>query len=234
MEQVTTIALCGAKGRMGQRIAACAEGLASIAISARLDRGDVPPILSQPSLPSMLASVQVVVDFSCDQGSREALELARRLRSGLLVGTTGLSSDTRDALDRAAEEIPVLVAANTSLGVAVTRRLVEEAARLLGAEYDVDIVETHHTKKLDAPSGTALALATSLETGGRRIAPERIHALRCGDVVGDHVVQFAGLGEILSIRHTATNRDLFALGALRAARWLAGRAPGRYRIDDTF
>lgn len=228
------IALFGAKGRMGQRIAALAQEDRGVQITALLHRGDIPASGQQTSIPPKLAETRVIIDFSSDEGTRGAVGLARTLGAGLLVGTTALSATTLEALAQAEREIPVMVCANTSLGVAVARHLAREAARLLGGEYDVDIIETHHTKKLDAPSGTALALAASLREGGREIAKDHIHAIRTGDVIGDHIVQFAGVGEILRIQHSATTRDLFARGALRAAKWLAGKGSGRYRIEDTF
>ncbi|MFO0827536.1 MAG: 4-hydroxy-tetrahydrodipicolinate reductase [Phycisphaerales bacterium] len=231
---ITSIVLNGADGRMGTRIAACAGEDPTTRIVGRFDRGGITDLMRQPSLPPSLANVGAVIDFSSDEGARDAIALACRLRSGLLVGTTALSAATRAQLAEAAATVPVMVCSNTSLGVAVARRLAKEAARLLGAAYDVDIIETHHTKKLDAPSGTALALAESVSAGGRALSRERIHAIRAGDVIGDHIVQFAGSGEILRIQHSATTRDLFARGALRGAKWLAGKAPGSYSIEDTF
>lgn len=219
---------------MGQRIAALAGDDRGVRLTGLLDRDASAEGNRQASISPMLAETAVVIDFSSDEGTRAALALARSLRAGLLVGTTALSQTTLDALAQAEREIPVMVCANTSLGVAVARHLAREAARLLGADYDVDIIETHHTKKLDAPSGTALALASSVREGGREIAKDHIHAIRAGDVIGDHIVQFAGVGELLRIQHSATTRDLFARGALRAAKWLAGKGPGRYRIEDTF
>jgi 4-hydroxy-tetrahydrodipicolinate reductase len=230
----TPIAIHGSMGRMGSRIAALMDGDASVELTARLDRGDIRAAEQQASISPKLASTRSLIDFSSDEGTREAIRLARRLRSALLVGTTALSESTARELTLAEAEIPVMVCANTSLGVAVARHLAREAARLLGADYDVDIIETHHTKKLDAPSGTALALAASVGEGGRPMDRNHIHAIRAGDVIGDHIVQFAGVGEILRIQHSATTRDLFARGAIRAAKWLAGRPPGRYRIEDTF
>jgi 4-hydroxy-tetrahydrodipicolinate reductase len=234
MTSVTKVALHGSRGRMGIRIAACAEEDPEVEISAAYDRGEGSGSARQATAPQKVASIDVVIDFSSDEGAREAAALAERHRAGLLVGTTSLSPATLERIAAAERLVPVMVAANTSLGVAVARRLVAEAARLLGPGYDIDVVETHHTKKVDAPSGTALALVASLREGGRPLPAERVHAIRAGDVVGDHLVQFAGPGEILRIEHHAITRDLFAKGALRAAKWLRGRAPGRYRIEDTF
>jgi 4-hydroxy-tetrahydrodipicolinate reductase len=127
----------------------------------------------------------------------------------------------------------VLVAPNTSLGVAVTRRLARLAAELLGpGGWTVDIVESHHDRKKDAPSGTALAIAASLSEGGMKVASDRIHAIRAGDTVGEHEIRLAGPSERLHIMHQAVSRDLFAAGAIRAAKWLAGRPAGRYTMED--
>jgi 4-hydroxy-tetrahydrodipicolinate reductase len=211
---------------MGQRILALAENFSDCAVVQALDRGD--------ALALARGEADVVVDFSSDEGALRALALAEALGAALLVGTTGLTEATRAALARAGAERAVLVAANTSLGVAVARRLVAEAARLLPG-FDVDIVETHHTRKVDAPSGTARSLAEAVERGrGAPLPPERVHAIRAGDVVGDHRVSFCGPGERLEISHVATSRDLFALGALRMARWLAAQPPGVRTTDEWF
>ncbi len=231
---VVPIAIHGAKGRMGMRIAACAEDDPGVRVVAAVDRSDETGPERQPSVASMLAKARVIIDFSSDEGTREAVKHARTHGAGLIVGTTALSPITLQALAEAEREIALMVCSNTSLGVAVTRRLAAEAARLLGPGYDVDVVEAHHTKKLDTPSGTALSLVASLREGGREVTRDHVHAIRAGDVIGDHMVQFAGAGEIIRIQHIATTRDLFARGAIRAARWLFGKSAGRYRIEDTF
>ena len=143
-----------------------------------------------------------------------------------MSGTTGLGDDARDALHLAATRVPVLWEPNMSLGVHVLTELVRRASTVL-AEWDAEIVETHHRAKVDAPSGTALRLAES--TGRARVG---MHALRGGDVVGDHAVHFLGGGERIELTHRATSRDVFAHGALRAARWIVGRPPGRYALRD--
>ena len=152
--------------------------------------------------------VDVVIDFSSDAGCREAIKVSAKYGAA------------------------VMQCANTSLGVAVTRHLAREAARMLaGSGWTVDIVETHHDKKLDAPSGTALALAASLGQGGMTVAADRIHALRAGDTVGEHEIRLAGPFERITITHDAVSRDLFAAGAIRAAKWLKNRAPGMYSLE---
>ncbi|MFO0784673.1 MAG: 4-hydroxy-tetrahydrodipicolinate reductase [Phycisphaerales bacterium] len=222
----TRIVLHGALGRMGQRIAACVPNEPHCHIVQALDRDD--------ELQVSPGAADLVIDFSSDEGALRALQLAQTLQTALLVGTTGLSAATRDAIVRAGDRLPVMLAPNTSLGVAVARRLVQEAARLLPG-FDIDIVETHHTRKLDAPSGTARSLAEAVQRGtDAPLPPERIHAIRAGDVVGDHVVTFNGPGERLEIGHFASSRDLFALGALRIGQWLARQKPGVHTTDEWF
>lgn len=220
------IAIVGAGGRMGSRIDAIASNDPSVLICARFHREN----LDQQAL---AASAEVIVDFSCEPGTRAALGMARMGRAALLVGTTGLSDATRGELVALSAERAVLVAPNVSFGVAVVRRLAHLAATLLGpAGWTVDLIETHHDRKKDAPSGTALALAESLSRGGLADAGGRIHSIRAGDVVGEHEIRLAGPGERIQLAHQADSRDLFAQGAIRAAKWLAGRPPGAYSMDD--
>jgi 4-hydroxy-tetrahydrodipicolinate reductase len=234
-EASVRIILVGANGRMGRLIDACAADDRAVEVVARLDRENLQEFTAQSASRGAAAETrgQVVIDFSSDEGARLAARLATTLGAALLTGTTGLSEATVRVLDEASEKISVLPCSNTSLGVVVLRRLVAEAARLLGPGYDLDIVESHHRRKLDAPSGTALSLAASIAETGRNVPPERMHSLRGGDVVGMHEVVFAGPGETIRLEHRAERRELFALGALRAAKWLAGRPAGRYRIEDT-
>ncbi|NBQ13953.1 MAG: 4-hydroxy-tetrahydrodipicolinate reductase, partial [Proteobacteria bacterium] len=203
------IVLHGAMGRMGQRIAASIPAERGCHIIQAIDRDD--------ELRVAAGEADVVIDFSSDEGAARAAQAATALGCALLVGTTGLSQASLEAIERASARVPAMVAPNTSLGVAVTRRLVTEAARLLPG-FDIDIVETHHMRKLDAPSGTARSLAEAVARGtGKPMNPARIHAIRAGDVIGEHVVTYSGAGERVIITHAATSRDLFALGALRMA-----------------
>lgn len=220
------IAIVGAGGRMGSRIDAIASGDPSVLVCARFHREN----LDQQAL---AAPADVIVDFSSEPGTRAAVAMARTGRAALLVGTTGLSEALRDELTALSAERAVLVAPNVSLGVAVMRRLAHLAATLLGpAGWTADLVETHHDRKKDAPSGTALALAESLARGGLAVGGGRIHSIRAGDVVGEHEIRLAGPGERIQLVHEADSRDLFARGAIRAAKWLAGRPPGTYSMDD--
>jgi 4-hydroxy-tetrahydrodipicolinate reductase len=170
----------------------------------------------------------VAIDFSLPEGFDGILAACRSHGAALVSGTTGLSPQQLQALHSAASSIAILWSANFSLGVAVLNELVERAAAAL-AGWDCDIVESHHVHKQDAPSGTALALGASAERGGAR---PRYASLRAGDIVGEHLVQFTALGERIELVHRATNRDIFARGALHAASRLAGRAPGEYRLRD--
>ncbi|MSR29505.1 MAG: 4-hydroxy-tetrahydrodipicolinate reductase [Phycisphaerales bacterium] len=218
--------LNGASGRMGQRINEVVQAMSGgVTIVARRDKGDASC--------SEVVSASVVVDFSCDEGAREALAIAVKANCALLVGTTGLSEGTKTTLRDASTQIPVLVAPNTSVGIAVMRALVSEASALLGDEYTAVISETHHTRKLDKPSGTALLLAEAIDQeSATPIDRSRIESRREGDVIGDHEVRFVGGNEELSIRHHAVHRDLFATGAVRLACWIGRQKPGLYGLDD--
>lgn len=212
---------------MGSRLCALVANDARFELVAAIDRADPEPVQTDA------LALDAIIDFSSDAGAREAAALARRHRAALLVGTTGLSDETKQIVMALADTAAVMIAPNTSLGVAVMSHLVAEAARLLGSRYDIDVIETHHAMKKDAPSGTALRLVKALEEkGGRAIASDRVHVLRAGDVIGEHTVQFAGPGEKISITHSATSRDLFVLGALDAAAWLARQKPGRYVVEQ--
>ena len=220
------LVLVGAEGRMGSRIASLAETAGDVEVVARIGRGI-------KANPLARGACDVIVDFSSEEGARHAVELAKETGAALLVGTTGLGPAVLENLRALSASRAVLVAPNTSLGVAVARRLARLAAELLGPSgWKVDIVESHHDRKKDAPSGTALALAESLRAGGMEVGADRIHAIRAGETVGEHEIRLAGGAERIHIMHQAVNRDLFAAGALRAARWLAGRQPGWFSMDD--
>lgn len=170
----------------------------------------------------------VAIDFSLPEGFDRILDLCLARGAALVSGTTGLDAGQRETLAAAARQIPLLWASNFSLGVAVLNDLVERAAQALQG-WDCDIVESHHVHKLDAPSGTALTLGEHARKGG---AEPRFASLRAGDIVGEHLVQFTTLGERIELVHRATNRDIFARGALHCASRLARRPPGSYRVRD--
>jgi len=236
------IIISGAAGRMGTRLCALAHGDPAFALVGAIERRCAPTI-GAPSAPGAVAvsdsgsfsagfQAWAVIDFSSSDGARDAAQLALRLKCALLVGTTALSPETLTALRAAAAHIPVLVAANTSAGVAAAAALTRTAAAMLGPTFDCSIVEAHHNAKKDAPSGTALRLAEAARQGGGRLDDANIVSIRGGDVIGEHTVRFAAAGEYLEITHRATSRDLFARGALTAATWLTRQKPGWWTMND--
>ena len=192
----------------------------------------------------------LVIDFSSSDALREVARLCGLHRIPLLSGTTGLTAQTEEQLDAAARHTPLLHTANTSLGVAMLRRLVRLTSTALPASFDIEVVETHHRLKKDAPSGTAKLLAAAAHEGRAasavmeqsrfgHFAPRNagdigMAAIRGGDVIGEHTVHFLGDGERLELTHRATERSLFANGALTAGRWLVAQPPGRYTMDNLF
>lgn len=201
------------------------------------------------SLQAVLPQLDVVIDFSTANAVGDTADACAAAGVALMVGTTGLDAATRARLDAAASRVPVLVAANTSLALNVLLDLVQRAARALPAGYDIEIFESHHRHKIDAPSGTALALGEAAATGRGEVLPRPVpltgaqpgaratggigfSVMRGGDVVGEHDVRFLGTGEQLRLSHVATDRAIFARGAVSAALWLAGRPGGRYGMAD--
>ena len=185
------------------------------------------PFFAASELPGVPA-FDVAVDFSLPEGFDPLLALCVARGSALVSGTTGLDDAQRGALASAATTLPVLWASNFSLGVAVLAELVERAAAALPG-WDCDVIEAHHTQKKDAPSGTALTLGEAAGSSGANVS---YASLRAGDIVGEHTVQFTGLGERVELVHRATNRDIFARGALHAAVRLVGKPPASYRVRD--
>jgi 4-hydroxy-tetrahydrodipicolinate reductase len=204
------------------------------------------------ALPPLLRAADLAIDFSSAHAAAANLAACVAARVPLLLGTTALPRELQAPLSAAAESIAVLVAPNTSPGLNVLLDLVRTAARALSADYDIEILEAHHRDKRDAPSGTALALGEAAAQGrgvsldqqaifsrGRGSAPRAagqigFASVRGGDVVGEHEVLFLGQGERLMLRHSATDRSVFARGALIAGRWLAGKPAGRYTMSDVF
>ena len=227
------LAVNGASGRMGRRICALAQDDPQFDLVARFDRA-TSEVDDARNRDANSLHVDIVIDFSSEQGTLAALQTAERCGAALLVGTTSLSPAITEKLAVSATSIPIMIAPNTSRGVAVLSHLIAQAARLLGNEFDIDIIDVHHSAKRDAPSGTALRLVESLAVNADVTLPaERVHSIRAGDVVGDHEVSFAGPGERIKISHAATTRDVFAHGALQAAAWLSSQKPGMYRIEQS-
>jgi 4-hydroxy-tetrahydrodipicolinate reductase len=260
---VTRAVLIGATGRMGAAIvrASAAGGITIVGAvasagskSAGLDVGELAigkplGVRVQTELPAELGNADVAIDFSRPDLTLRALEICRAARIPIVIGTTGHGAEFNARVDNAARDVAVLVAPNTSIGVAVAMELVRIAARVLPVEFDIEIIEAHHKHKVDAPSGTALALAGSAARArgldpaadvragragheARRAGEIGVASVRAGDVVGTHTVLFAGEGERLTVGHEATDRSIFARGAVRAAAWLAAQKPGRYAMTD--
>lgn len=236
------IAIVGAAGRMGRKLCELAAD-ASLDVVSRVDAVD-------GFDREWCGNVEGVVDFSWHEAVPGYVRKAAEQGIPYVIGTTALTAAEQAVVDEAAKDIPVVQSGNYSLGVNLLIELVRKAASVLGRGYDVEITEMHHRHKKDAPSGTALMLANAAAAGrgvelkdvavyGREgMTGERpegeiaIHALRGGSVVGDHTVMFAGDVERVEITHKAQSREAFAAGALRAAQWAAGRAPGLYTMRD--
>jgi 4-hydroxy-tetrahydrodipicolinate reductase len=230
----------GAKGRMGHALIEAAAAL-KLPVAAALDAGG--------DLAAALEQADVVVDFSHHSATPRLIELAAAKQKALVIGTTGHPAAEKTKLLAAAARVPTVWAGNFSVGVNLLFALTARAASVLGDDYDAELVEMHHRHKKDAPSGTAARLLElilearglgpeALRHGRSGITGERtrkevgVHALRGGDVVGDHTVIFASEGERLELTHKASNRAIFAQGAIRAAQWVVGRPPGVYDMQD--
>jgi len=251
---MTRIALTGALGRMGTLIiqeAAKVEGMQLVAGLDIIGAGRELPggvmVRDASELEAALreSRADVLIDFTIAKAAMENVCTAARLGIDLVVGTTGLSPEQRAAMESAiAGNCAAVISPNFSLGVNVFWKLVAQAAAAL-KDYDIEVIEAHHNQKKDAPSGTALATVEAIESAlgeketvyGRKGMMPRgkeigVHAVRGGDIVGDHTVLFAGSGERLEIKHQAHSRSAFASGAVHAAAWVAGRKPGVYSMAD--
>jgi 4-hydroxy-tetrahydrodipicolinate reductase len=258
---MTTVAITGAAGRMGTRFIALARQGGAFQIVGAIERPDHPaqardageiagigPI-GLPITFELKPTPQVLIDFTAPASMRHWLKTCRDRGIAMVIGTTGLQPSDHATIDQASADIPILQAPNMSLGVNVFLKIAGEVAKLLGDDYDIEIIEAHHRFKKDAPSGTAMGLADAIlkatgkgpdalqfdrhgDEAVRRRGEIGMHALRVGDEVGRHTAYFAALGERLELTHVATNRDTFVHGALRAAQWLALQKPGRYSISS--
>jgi 4-hydroxy-tetrahydrodipicolinate reductase len=259
------VVVAGAAGRMGNRLVALLHEERDLRLVAALeapghaalgrDAGDVAGV-GRVSVPitadaqAALGKDRILIEFSVPEASLAHARLVARQGGRAVIGTTGFTPAQRDELAAIGRSIPILVAPNMSVGVNVAFRILADMARMLGDDYDVEIVETHHRFKKDAPSGTALRMAEVVAQAlGRDLAQTAVYdrhdklaertrkeigmaALRSGDVVGEHTVSFGALGERLELTHRAQSRDNFARGALRAARFIAGARPGLYSMQD--
>ena len=239
---MTRVIITGSKGRMGQMLAACAARSPELKVVWQIDIGD--------ELSSVIDRCDVVIDFSFHDATPGVAQLCAEHHKALVIGTTGHSEPEKTAIRAHAAAIPMVWASNYSTGVNTLFWLTQKAAEILGTGFDLEVVEMHHRLKKDAPSGTAttlleilgdvrkLQLKEALRHGREGIVGERthdeigMHAIRGGDVVGDHTVIFAGNGERVELTHKASSRETFANGALRAAQWVVNQKPGIYDMQD--
>ncbi len=242
MSSVIHVGVSGARGRMGRSVGQVLDAREDLVVAARFDRGETPD----------LSLCDVVIDFSTPDAS---VKLARRAaeRGGpaLVIGSTGLTDDQEAEITAAAEKVAIVRSGNFSLGVNILVGLVERAAaRLDAADWDIEVLESHHRNKVDAPSGTALMLGEAAAdgrhaalsdlrvpardglTGERRPGSIGFSALRAGGIIGEHTVMFASDDEVLTLSHSAIDRSLFAKGAVAAAVWIKSRPPGLYGMQD--
>jgi 4-hydroxy-tetrahydrodipicolinate reductase len=249
------LVVVGAGGRMGQRLVTLAQETDGLTLVGAVDVPAHPGQGTQVA-PGVTLShhfpdqADLVIDFSLPEGTDKTLAFCAAKKAALVLGTTGLSDTQKDALNTLCRTVPVAQATNMSVGMNTLFATVGKIARMLGEDYDIEIVEQHHRFKKDAPSGTALSLAESICDAmdrdlnqclvhgreGREALRTKgtigMHAVRAGDIVGIHSVIYSTLGETITINHTAHSRDTFVRGALRAAQWLLGKRPGLYSMRD--
>jgi 4-hydroxy-tetrahydrodipicolinate reductase len=259
------VAVTGAAGRMGRTLVQALNGIDTLTLGAAFERPDLSLIGSDAgelagvgrldvpvtaSMKNALDRFDTLVDFSVPTATLEALELCRSAGKAMVIGTTGFDAAGREAILAAARDMPIVMAPNYSIGVNLCFKLIELAAKVLGDDVDIEIIEAHHSGKIDAPSGTALRMGEIVaEALGRDLTATAVYGrhgingprdrktigfetIRAGDIVGEHTVMFAGAGERVEITHRAASRMNFAAGAMRAAHWLAGRANGLYDMQD--
>ena len=250
------VAIAGAGGRMGQALIEAVLADGGLQLAAALDAAGSPALGRQAGALkigadlAVLAAADVLIDFTRPEGTLAHLEACLARGKPMVIGTTGFSEAQKSRILEAATRIPIAMSPNFAIGVNVVFRLAQTAARALGDAYDVEIVEAHHRHKVDAPSGTALKLGELVagalgrklsdvathgregDTGERPAKAIGFHAIRGGDIVGEHTVIFAGAGERVEVAVRSQSRSTYAAGALRAARWLKGRGPGLYDMFD--
>lgn len=262
---MTRIAVAGAAGRMGSRITALSRKYSELKLTGAFEKkghdavgkdigllagiGEIGIKLSD-SLEDIIDNADVIIDFTTPSSTKENVRLSSKKGKSMVIGTTGLSKDDMKEIEASIKSIPCVMASNMSTGVNLLLRILHDVARVLGDEYDIEIIEAHHRLKKDAPSGTALKMAQVIaETTNRSLDEvavytrkgfigERtrkeigIQTIRAGDIVGEHTVIFGGLGERIEITHKASSRDTFARGALRAALWISEKPAGLYDMQD--
>ncbi len=259
------IAVTGAAGRMGGRIITAVKDAEGLELAGAAERpghamvgqdagliagcGQLGVAISD-DLEKALAAADVLIDFTFPDVTLKNLEVCSRLGKKMVIGSTGFTPEQREWVAKLAQDIPVVLAPNMSVGVNACFKLLQETAKILGDGFDVEIVELHHNKKKDAPSGTAVRMGEVVAealgrdyddcavfhregmTGERSKEEIGMQTVRGGDIVGEHTVYFIGMGERIEITHRAMSRDMFARGAVRAAEWLGGKVPGLYDMQD--
>ena len=259
------VGVAGAAGKMGSRISALCREYDGLQLAGAFERTghketgrDIGTIVGigetgviiQDSIGKIIDTVDLIIDFTSIESTKENLKIASQKGKAMIIGTTGLSKDDVKEVEASFREIPCVMASNMSLGVNLLLRVLQDIARVLGDDYDIEIVEAHHRLKKDAPSGTAMKMAQVIaDTVNRNLDEVAVYArkgiigqrtqkeigiqtVRAGDIVGEHTVIFGGLGERIEIIHKASSRDTFARGALKAALWIAGKPSGLYDMQD--
>lgn len=239
------IAVCGSNGRMGKLLTAHIYKNTNYNLSGEIIRDS-----SQQEIINIAKNSDIIIDFSNPNALASLLIAASQTLTPLVICTTGISKELQQKISEASQVIPIILASNTSIGANILKKLAQNLATTL-TDYDIEIVETHHKHKKDSPSGTALMLADAIAeaknidpqqaiTVGRHGIGERqeseigISSIRCGNVFGEHQIMFANENEIITISHSALTRDIFAIGALKAATWLIKQKAGLYKIEDSF
>lgn len=230
------LGIAGVCGKMGRRIFELASNDKDLEVCFALEKKGTPQIgkelgkLKISSNQDGLFLVDVFVDFTLPEASEENFSYVLRHKKALVLGTTGFSDAQIKKAEEVAKVVPVVFSPNMSVGVNVLFSILPEIARKLGPDYSIEIIEAHHKMKKDAPSGTAKKFGQILADTTKKEIP--IHAIRLGDIVGDHTIVFCGNSERIEIKHQAHTRDLFAVGALKAAKWIVGKPAGLYSMQD--
>ena len=236
------VSVAGSGGKMGRAVIEAVQGDKALVLASSFDIGD--------DAAKAIAAADVLVDFTRPEGTLASLVHCEKLGKAMVIGTTGLSNSQTKTIADAAKRIPIVLSPNFAVGVNAVFRLAEAAAKILGEDYDVEIIEAHHRHKVDAPSGTALKLGEIVssvlkqklpsnsthgrhgDTGARPAKQIGFHAIRGGDIVGEHTVVFAGTGERVEVAVRSQSRATYAAGALRAVKFLRGRTDGLYDMAD--
>ncbi len=230
------LGVAGVCGRMGRRIFELASHDKDFEIALALERKGIPEIgkelgkIKVSSNADGLFLVDVFVDFTTPEGTETNLDYVAKYKKAAVIGTTGLNDNQLKKIEEVSKVVPIVFSPNMSVGVNVLFSMLPEIAKKLGPDYSIEIVEAHHKAKKDAPSGTAKKFGQILANSTGKEIP--IHAVRLGDIVGDHTIIFCGNSERIEIKHQAHSRDLFALGALKAAKWVFGKPAGLYSMQD--